>query len=102
MDYPYVGEIKMFAGKIAPDGWTFCDGSLLPIAENHFLFNLLGTTYGGDGQATFALPDLRGRLPIHQDEGPGNGERPFSDDEPYLYVNYIISLYGIYSPKSQH
>ncbi|WP_082489061.1 tail fiber protein [Dyadobacter sp. Leaf189] len=101
MNYPYVGEIKMFAGKSAPEGWMFCDGTLLSIAENHFLFNLLGTTYGGDGRETFGLPDLRGRLPIHQDEGPGNGERPFSSDEPYLYVNYIISLYGIYSPKSQ-
>jgi microcystin-dependent protein len=100
MDYPYVGEIKMFAGKSAPEGWSFCDGTLLSVAENHFLFKLLGTTYGGDGQTTFGLPDLRGHLPIHQDEGPGNGERPFNNDEPYVYVNYIISLYGIYSPRS--
>ncbi|MCE7067130.1 phage tail protein [Dyadobacter sp. CY326] len=100
MDYPYVGEIKMFAGKFAPDGWLFCDGTLLPIAENHFLYNVLGTIYGGDGQVTFGLPDFRGHLPIHQDEGPGAGERPFNNSEPYLYVNYIISLYGVYSPRN--
>ena len=100
MAYPYVGEIKMFAGKFAPDGWMFCDGSLLPIAENHFLFQLLGTTYGGDGHVTFGLPDLRKCLPIHQDEGPGGAGRPFSSSEPYLYVNFIISLYGIFSPRS--
>jgi microcystin-dependent protein len=62
---PYVGEIKMFAGNFAPQGWAFCDGSILRIAENDMLFALLGTTYGGDGQTTFALPDLRGRVPIH-------------------------------------
>ena len=100
MVYPYVGEIRMFAGRSAPDGWLFCDGMLLPIAENHFLFRLLGTTYGGDGQVTFGLPDLRKYLPVHQDEGPGGGERPFDSSEPYIYVNYIISLYGIYAPKS--
>ncbi|WP_221392157.1 tail fiber protein [Dyadobacter sp. NIV53] len=73
MAYPYVGEIRMYAGKSAPDGWLFCDGKLLPIADNHFLFRLLGTTYGGDGEITFGLPDLRKYLPIHQDEGPGSG-----------------------------
>jgi microcystin-dependent protein len=66
---PYVGEIRMFAGNFAPAGWMFCEGQLLPISENETLFNLIGTTYGGDGQATFALPDLRGRLPIHQGSG---------------------------------
>lgn len=69
MSQPYVGEIRMFAGNFAPVGWAFCNGALLPISENETLFNLIGTTYGGDGQNTFALPDLRSRVPIHV--GPG-------------------------------
>jgi len=66
MGQPYVGEIRIFAGNFAPAGWNFCEGQLLPISEYETLFNLIGTTYGGDGQSTFALPDLRGRVPIHQ------------------------------------
>ena len=69
MAQPYVGEIRMFAGNFAPSGWMFCEGQLLPISENETLYQLIGTTYGGDGQSTFALPDLRGRLPIHQGNG---------------------------------
>src|SRR5882762_8617670 len=69
MSSPYVGEIRMFGGNFAPAGWMFCEGQLLPISENEILFNLIGTTYGGDGQSTFALPDLRGRLPMHQGGG---------------------------------
>jgi len=65
MAQPYVGEIRMFAGNFAPAGWMFCEGQLLPISEYETLFNLIGTTYGGDGQSTFALPDLRGRIPVH-------------------------------------
>lgn len=65
MSQPYVGEVRMFAGTYAPAGWLFCEGQLLPISENDTLFTLLGTTYGGDGQSTFALPDLRGRVPLH-------------------------------------
>lgn len=65
MSTPYLGEIKMFAGTFAINGWAFCDGSLLPISQYDALFSLLGTTYGGDGQQTFALPDLRGRAPVH-------------------------------------
>jgi microcystin-dependent protein len=71
MAQPYVGEIRMFGGNFAPAGWMFCDGSILPISEYDTLFNLIGTTYGGDGQQTFALPDLRGRVPVHQGQGPG-------------------------------
>jgi microcystin-dependent protein len=66
MAQPYVGEIRMFAGNFAPAGWMFCEGQLLPISENETLFQLIGTTYGGDGQETFALPDLRGRIPLHR------------------------------------
>src|SRR3954452_19935359 len=69
MAQPYVGEIRMFAGNFAPAGWAFCEGQLLPIAENETLFQLIGTTYGGDGQETFGLPDLRGRIPLHQGNG---------------------------------
>lgn len=69
MSSPFIGEIRLFAGNFAPAGWAFCDGSLMAIAENDALFNLIGTTYGGDGQSTFALPDLRGRVPIHQGSG---------------------------------
>ncbi len=69
MAQPYVGEIRMFAGNFAPAGWMLCEGQLLPISENETLFQLIGDTYGGDGQSTFALPDLRGRLPLHQGNG---------------------------------
>ncbi len=69
MAIPYVGELRLFAGNFAPAGWMFCDGQLLPISENEVLFQLIGTTYGGDGQSTFALPDLRGRVPLHQGSG---------------------------------
>ena len=66
MSTPYIGEIRMFGGNFAPVGWAFCDGQLMAIADNDTLFALIGTTYGGDGQTTFGLPDLRGRIPIHQ------------------------------------
>ena len=71
MSTPYVGEIRMFGGNFAPQGWLLCDGSLLPISEYETLFSLIGTTYGGDGMSTFALPDLRGRIPAHMGIGPG-------------------------------
>jgi microcystin-dependent protein len=163
MAQPYVGEIRMFAGNFAPAGWMFCEGQLLPISENETLFNLIGTTYGGDGQSTFALPDLRGRLPLHQGNGfilaetggaeeitltvqqipahshpflassafgtlpngqgnvlaaltnidlysgfpadenmatnaiaPTGGSQPHTNFQPYLCVDFIISLFGIF------
>jgi microcystin-dependent protein len=163
MAQPYVGEIRMFAGNFAPAGWMFCEGQLLPISENETLFNLIGTTYGGDGESTFALPDLRGRLPIHQGNGfilaetggaeeitltvqqipahshpllasadpavtlnpqsnvlsstvtatpyfdsnptaplspqavsPTGGSQPHTNFQPYLCVDFIISLFGIF------
>src|SRR4051812_44040344 len=68
---PYVGEIRMFAGNFAPNGWMFCEGAPLPIAENEVLFQLIGTTYGGDGEETFNLPNLASRVPIHMGTGPG-------------------------------
>ena len=71
MSQPFVGEIRCFGFQFVPQGWQSCDGALLPISENETLFNLIGTTYGGDGQTTFAVPDLRGRVPMHQGNGPG-------------------------------
>ena len=167
MGQPYVGEIRMFAGNFPPAGWMFCDGQTLPIAENETLFQLIGTTYGGDGESTFALPDLRGRVPIHQGNGfnlsetggteevtltvqqipahthafvgaavdgnvipaPGNlpanslnitpyineapdgtmnagaispagGSQPHDNHQPYLGINFIISLFGLYPSPS--
>ncbi|HXF09837.1 MAG TPA: tail fiber protein [Desulfuromonadaceae bacterium] len=163
MAQPYVGEIRIFAGNFAPAGWMFCEGQLLPISEYETLFNLIGTTYGGDGESTFGLPDLRGRVPIHQGNAftlaetggvesvtltvsqipahshpllgsnapgdqvnpsgnlPGNsfnvtpyindvpngnmnagcvnptgGSQPHNNFQPYLCVNFIISLFGIF------
>jgi microcystin-dependent protein len=69
MAQPYIGEIRMFAGNFPPQGWVFCDGTLLPISENETHFQLIGTTYGGDGQSTFGVPDMRGRMPVHQGSG---------------------------------
>ena len=70
MGQPFVGEIRMFAGNFAPVGWMFCEGQTLPISENDVLFTLIGTTYGGDGQETFNLPNLASRVPIHMGTGP--------------------------------
>lgn len=63
---PFIGEIRLFAGNFAPSGWAFCHGQVMPISENDTLFTLIGTTYGGDGQSTFALPNLQSRIPLHQ------------------------------------
>jgi microcystin-dependent protein len=71
MAQPYIGEIRMFAGNFAPAGWAFCNGQLLPISENETLFVVIGTTYGGDGQQTFALPNLQSRIPVHNGTGSG-------------------------------
>ena len=76
MSEPFVGEIRMFAGTFAPRGWALCDGQLLSISQNDALFSLFGTTYGGDGETTFGLPDLRGRIPIHAGSGAGPGLSP--------------------------
>lgn len=76
MSEPFIGEIRMFAGNFAPRGWAFCNGQLMPINQNAALFSILGTTYGGDGRITFALPDLRGRVPIHAGQGAGLSSYP--------------------------
>ncbi|HLE55587.1 MAG TPA: tail fiber protein [Rhodothermia bacterium] len=93
MAEPFIGEIRMFAGNFAPSGWAFCDGALLSISENDALFTLYGTTYGGDGETTFALPDLRGRLPVHAGTGPGLSTRQLGEtggaEEVTLTVNQL-------------
>ncbi|MFV0597951.1 phage tail protein [Shewanella sp.] len=71
---PFIGEIRMFAGTFAPRGWAFCNGQLLPIQSNQALFALIGTTYGGNGQTTFALPNMQGRVPVHQGQGSGTSQ----------------------------
>lgn len=165
MAQPFVGEIRMFAGNFPPVGWMFCDGQLVPISENEVLFQLIGTTYGGDGEETFALPNLQSRIPIHMGTGgegtyvigesggvesvtltvqqipvhthplivsgeagstsnpanalvatgptvyrpapavaamnansitPQGGSQPHDNMQPFLCINYIISLFGLY------
>jgi microcystin-dependent protein len=169
MANPYLGEIRLFAGNFAPAGWAFCDGRPLPISENDALFTLIGTTYGGDGQETFNLPDLRSRVPLHIGNGvilgetggvesvtltvqqtpthshpllgstalgssttpqnavlaqdniagadlyiedtptasmattaitPVGGSQPHENLQPYLVINYIIALFGVFPPPS--
>jgi microcystin-dependent protein len=75
MSEPFIAEIQIFAGNFAPRGWAFCNGQLLPIAQNTALFSLIGTTYGGDGRTTTALPNLQGRAPMHPGRGPGLADR---------------------------
>ena len=98
MSEPFLGEISVFAGNFAPRGWAFCNGQLLPIAQNSALFSILGTTYGGDGRTTFALPDLRGRAPMHPGNGPGLtsrrlGQRGGADS---------VTLNQTHMPNHQH
>ncbi len=92
---PFIGEIRMFAGTFAPRGWAFCDGQLIAVNQNEALFSLLGTIYGGDGRTTFGLPDLRGRVPIHQGSGPGLSPRSIGSrsgqEAVTLTVNQLTS-----------
>ena len=108
----YVGEIRLFAGTTEPRGWAFCDGRLLNSSENRLLSAVLGATYGGDGRTTFALPDLRGRVPIHPSEGDwlgqaSGGELVATSTEDNsaqttstLTLNYIICLTGVIPDRS--
>lgn len=95
-----IGEVKMFAGNFAPRGWALCDGQLLPISSNSALFSILGTTYGGDGRTTFALPDLRGRAPIHAGNGPGLtsrrlGQKGGSEANTLTNANLPVHTHGV-------
>ncbi len=95
MSEPFVGEIRMFAGNFAPRGWAFCDGQLLAVSQNDALFSLLGTIYGGDGRTTFGIPDLRGRIPLHQGTGLGLSLRRLGskggDENVTLTTNQLAS-----------
>ena len=113
-----IGEIRMFAGNFGPRSWAICQGQILSIATNTALFSILGTTYGGDGQTTFALPDFRGRVALGAGQGPGlpdvslgemagspavgitEGSKSSSTMPPYLGMNYIICLEGIYPSRN--
>lgn len=91
---PYVGEIRMFGGDYAPEGWMLCDGRTLPIAQYDLLFALLGTTYGGDGQTTFALPDLRGRAPMHHSTNYPLGARGGSETVSLVHEHLAMHTHG--------
>ena len=106
---PYVGEIRMFAGNFAPNGWMFCEGATLSIAENEVLFQLIGTTYGGDGESTFNLPNLASRVPIHMGTGPSGttyqiGEMAGTEQETLTVgqiPNHTHPLMGSTDPAGQ-
>ena len=98
MAEPFLGSILLFGGNFAPRGWAFCNGQLLPINQNTALFSLLGTTYGGNGQTTFALPDLRGRTPIHFGQGPGLSN--YSEGE--MGGAESVTLISTQMPAHQH
>ena len=101
MSEPFVGEIRMFAGNFAPRGWAFCDGQLLAVSQNDALFSLFGTIYGGDGRTTFGLPDMRGRIPVHQGQGPGLSQRRLGSkagaENETLTVNQMPSHSHVFS-----
>lgn len=89
MSEPFLGEIRLFAGNFAPKGWAFCNGQIMPISQNSALFSLLGTTYGGNGQTTFALPNLQGRVPMHWGQGPGLTPRSLGESSGVENVTLI-------------
>jgi len=95
---PFIGMVILFGGNFAPRGWALCDGQLLPISENTSLFSILGTTYGGDGRTTFALPDLRGRVPLHPGHGPGLTQRTLGEK----VGNETVALSAAEMPSHSH
>lgn len=97
MSNPFIGEIRLFGGNFAPQGWAFCNGQLQAINDNTALFSLIGTTYGGDGQSTFALPDLRGRVPIHQGQGAGLSSRTLGETGGSESVTLTLAQMPVHS-----
>jgi microcystin-dependent protein len=91
MSEPFLGEIRMFGGNFAPQGWALCNGQILAIAQNTALFSLLGTTYGGNGQTTFALPNLQGRFPMHWGQGPGLSSRTLGEQSGSENVTMLLN-----------
>lgn len=100
MAQPYVGEVRLFGGNFAPAGWMFCDGQLVPISEYETLFNLIGTTYGGDGEATFAMPDLRGRVPLHQGNGFIMGETGGAEQVTVTVTQLPAHTHGLLASRA--
>lgn len=98
MSDPFIGEVRLFGGQYAPSGWALCNGQLVPIAQNEALFSLVGTLYGGDGVNTFALPDLRGRVPIGMGQGPGLGNHPQGE----MLGQEQVTLLASQMPLHQH
>jgi microcystin-dependent protein len=92
MSESFIGEIRMFGGNFAPKGWATCDGQLLPISQNTALFSLLGTNFGGNGTSNFGLPDLRGRAPMHQGQGPGLSDRPIGEMDGFETVTLLSPM----------
>ncbi|MGO4270832.1 phage tail protein [Paenibacillus sp. TAF58] len=99
---PFVGEICIFPFNFAPKGWAFCDGQLLPISQNTALFSLLGTTYGGDGKSTFALPNLQGMVPLHAGQGPGLSSYALGQTAGTEHVTLLNSEIPIHSHTLQY
>ncbi|MDN5848788.1 MAG: tail fiber protein [Nitrococcus sp.] len=97
MSTPFVGEMRMFGFSRVPAGWLPCNGQLLPISQNQALFSLIGTTYGGDGQTTFAVPDLRGRVPLHAGSGPGLSSRTLGEGGGTENVTLTAAQIGAHS-----
>jgi microcystin-dependent protein len=98
MSEPFIAEVRIFAGNFAPRGWAFCNGQLLPIAQNTALFSLIGTTYGGDGRTTTGLPNLKGRAPMHPGRGPGLSSRRLGERGG----SETITLSGAQMPNHNH
>jgi microcystin-dependent protein len=101
MSTPFIGEIRLFGGNFAPLGFMFCHGQVLSIAQNEALFTLIGTQYGGDGQTTFALPDLRGRVPVHRGQGPGLSNRTIGQVFGSEYVTLTASQLPLHAHSQQ-
>src|SRR5258708_1347013 len=97
MGQPFVGEVRCVGFSFAPAGWAFCNGALVPISENDTLFNLIGTTYGGDGQSTFALPDLQGRTPIHMGQNSSGNNYTIGEIVGVESVTIITQQYSIHN-----
>jgi microcystin-dependent protein len=100
MSSPFVAEIRIFAGNFAPTGWAECNGQLLPISQNTALFSLLGTFYGGNGQTTFALPNLQGAAPMHQGQGPGLSEHFLGESAGEPFVTLLTSEMPLHAHSS--